>query len=176
MSYFIVDVEADGPYPIDYSMISIGIVKVTNKLDCTFYSTICPISDKWIPDALSISGFSRKECEQFKLADDVMDELLEWVRVNSNGTPVMLSDNPAFDWQFVNSYFHMYCNTNPFGFSARRIGDLYCGAVRNQGANKEWKRKFRKTKHTHNALDDAIGNAEALLKINDLFQLKFNFT
>jgi hypothetical protein len=31
----------------------------------------------------------------------------------------------------------------------------------------EWK-KFRITKHTHNPVDDAVGNAEALLKFKEL--------
>ncbi|MEA2028142.1 MAG: hypothetical protein U9N49_04135 [Campylobacterota bacterium] len=31
---------------------------------------------------------------------------------------------------------------------------------------------LRKTAHTHNALDDAIGNAEALLKIVKKYDLK----
>jgi len=32
------------------------------------------------------------------------------------------------------------------------------------GLNAEWKRLYRKTGHTHHLVDDAKGNAEALLQ------------
>lgn len=38
--------------------------------------------------------------------------------------------------------------------------------------NQEWKRLYRKTKHTHNPVDDAKGNAEALLAFKEM-GLKF---
>ena len=68
-----------------------------------------------------------------------------------------------------------YYGKNPFGFSARRIGDLYCGLVKHAGKNSEWKHKYRKTKHTHNPVDDAMGNAEALLAFRDELGLKIKF-
>lgn len=74
----------------------------------------------------------------------------------------MVSDNPAFDWQFVNYYLHRYAGRNPMGWSARRIGDLYCGLHRDVRAS--WKH-LRKTRHDHNPLNDARGNAEALIAI-----------
>lgn len=36
MSLIMVDVEADGPIPGDYSMISLGAVRVDDTLECTF--------------------------------------------------------------------------------------------------------------------------------------------
>ncbi len=66
----------------------------------------------------------------------------------------------------------MYLGRNIFGFSARRIGDLYCGVVKDSRA--KWKH-LRKTTHTHNPVDDAKGNAEALLEIEKL-GVKFKFT
>jgi hypothetical protein len=46
MSYVMVDVEADGPIPGDYSMISIGAVIVEPSLEKTFYGKLKPISDQ----------------------------------------------------------------------------------------------------------------------------------
>lgn len=75
---------------------------------------------------------------------------------------IFVSDNPAYDWQFINYYFHMFLGRNPFGHSARRIGDFYAGIVRNYRApGRDWK-KFRKTVHDHNPVHDAMGNVEAL--------------
>src|SRR5690348_1494989 len=57
---------------------------------------------------------------------------------------------------------HEAFDGNPFGFSGRRIGDLYCGMKMDTRLNQEWKKKYRKTSHDHNPVNDAIGNAEAL--------------
>ena len=81
---------------------------------------------------------------------------------------VFVSDNPAYDWQFINHYFHKFLGHNPFGHSARRIGDFYAGVVGNwRAAGRDWK-KFRKTVHDHNPVHDALGNAEALQAILEL--------
>lgn len=52
MTYIMVDVEADGPIPGDYSMICFGAIVVEPSLDRTFYGRLRPISEKWIPEAL----------------------------------------------------------------------------------------------------------------------------
>jgi hypothetical protein len=41
-----------------------------------------------------------------------------------------------------------------------QIGDMFCGFYKD--SQYQWK-KHRKTKHTHHPVDDAKGNAEALL-------------
>ena len=61
MTYIMVDIEADGPIPGDFSMICLGAIVVEESLDRTFYGQLKPISDKWNKDALAISGFSREE-------------------------------------------------------------------------------------------------------------------
>ena len=40
MSYFMVDVEADGPIPGEYSMVCLGVVIVDPRLNRTFYGRI----------------------------------------------------------------------------------------------------------------------------------------
>jgi len=64
-----------------------------------------------------------------------MKKFDEWIKKVSIGKPIFISDNPAFDWQWINYYFHKYLNKNPFGFSARRIGDIYCGMVKDASKN-----------------------------------------
>lgn len=163
MSYIVVDVESDGGVPELYSMVCFGAVIIDDKLDKTFYGKTKPISLDYIPSALAVSGFSRTEHLGFNDPKSVMVDFAEWIKENSVGKPTFISDNPAFDWQFINYYFHKYYGSNPFGFSARRIGDLYCGLVKDVSKNAEWKKLYRKTRHTHNPVDDAMGNAEALL-------------
>lgn len=163
MSYIVVDVEADGPIPSKYSMVCFGAVVVEPNLSKTFYGKTKPISDLWVPEALAVSGFSREEHEKFDDPFVVMENFNKWVEEVSQGRPIFISDNNSFDWQWINYYFHYYLGKNPFGFSSRRIGDLYCGMKMDTGLNSEWKRALRKTRHDHNPVNDAKGNAEALL-------------
>lgn len=163
-SLIVVDCEADGPCPGLYSMVSFGAVVVDEALDKTFYGQCKPISNDWIPEALAVSGHTREETLKFQNADVTMDSFLTWLN-KLNCRPIFISDNPAFDWQFINYYFHRFLGANPFGFSARRIGDLYCGIQRDMFA--KWKH-LRKTSHTHHPVDDAKGNAEALLAMKKM--------
>lgn len=77
---------------------------------------------------------------------------------------IFVSDNPAYDWQWINFYFWKYFNANPFGHSARRIGDFYAGLVGNFKQASKWKR-LRVTPHDHNPVNDAMGNVEAFERI-----------
>lgn len=173
MSLIVVDVEADGAIPHKYSMVCFGAIVVEPGLSKTFYGKTKPISDESNAQALAVSGFSREEHLTFDDPKEVMMKFKDWIAENSKGRPVFISDNLAFDWQWINYYFHYFIGENPFGFSGRRIGDLYTGLVKDFFAGSKWKR-FRQTAHTHNPVDDAKGNAEALLKIREM-GLKFPF-
>ena len=163
MSWIVVDIEADGPIPGDYSMISFGAVILSNKLDKTFYGQLKPISNNYIPEALKVSGYSREDTLKFNDPKDVMTEFSRWIKNNSYGRPIFVSDNNGFDWQFINWYFHHFLKTNPFGHSSYNLNSLYKGMVKN--TRKSFKH-LRKTKHTHHPVDDAMGMAEALLEMN----------
>ncbi len=171
MNYIVVDIESDGPAPGEFSMVCFGAVKVDDKLDQTFYGRTRPISERCLPEALAISGFTREQHLAFDDPKEVMQRFDQWLAQFGKARPVFFSDNVAFDWQFINYYFHRFLGRNPFGFSGRRIGDLYAGLVKDLRKATEWK-KFRVTPHTHNPVDDARGNAEALLRFKEL-GLKF---
>lgn len=166
MSYIVVDVESDGPIPHDYSMVCFGAVIVEPSLSKTFYGQLKPISKNYIPDALAVSGFSREQHEQFDDPATVMTNFAQWVKENTQGAPIFISDNLAFDWMFIAWYLHHFTDSCPFGWSGRRIGDLYCGLVKDSRAKWKWMRE--PFKHTHNPVDDALGNANALLKIKEM--------
>lgn len=172
MSYIVVDVESDGEIPYQYSMVCFGAVIVEPTLCKTFYGKTKPISEIWKPESLAISGFSREQHLEFDDPKLVMVEFAKWIADNSIGRTIFISDNLAFDWQWINWYFHWFVGKNPFGFSGRRIDDLYCGMKMDCGLNSEWKRLYRKTSHDHNPVNDAKGNAEAMLYMKKL-GLKF---
>jgi len=167
MSYVVVDVESDGPIPAEFSMVCFGAVIFDDQLDRSFYGRTRPIADRFVPEALAVSGFSREQHMAFDDPKAVMDNFARWLGEQTKGRPIFVSDNLAFDWQFINYYFHRFLGRNPFGFSGRRIGDLYAGMVKDATKATEWK-KYRVTAHTHNPVDDAKGNAEALREFKKL--------
>jgi hypothetical protein len=171
MSVIMVDIESDGPIPGDYSMICFGAVIVDSKLDKTFYGKLKPISEKWIPEALAVSGFKREQTLNFDEPKLVMENFKLWLNKQSHGKPLFFSDNNGFDWQFINWYFHHFIGENPFGFSSTNLGSLYKGMVGDMFQNFK---HLRKTKHSHHPVDDAIGNAEALLYMKNELGLKIS--
>ena len=173
MTYIMVDIEADGPIPGDYSMICFGAIVVEPALDRTFYGRLKPVSERWIAEALQVSGFAREETMKFDDPEAVMQQFADWIRSVTRGQPMFVSDNNGFDWQFINWYFHHFLGRNPFGHSSTNLGSLYKGVVKDTRANFK---HLRKTKHTHHPVDDARGNAEALLRIEAEFGLKITLT
>jgi hypothetical protein len=112
-----------------------GAVRFDESLDKSFYGQTRPISDRFDPEALAVSGFSREQHLAFEEPKFVMEKFATWLDEHSPGRPVFV-----------------------FG---RRIGDLYAGLMKDIYQATEWK-KYRITTHTHNPVDDARGNAEAL--------------
>jgi len=165
MSYFVIDVESDGPIIAKHSMVCFGAVKLTPELNSTFYGKTKPIGDDFIPSSLAVSGFTREQHLSFDDPAIVMKNFADWIKIHSVGKPILISDNNGYDASWINYYFHRYYGSNPFGWSSRRIGDLYCGMVKDTWAT--WKH-LRVTEHTHNPVDDAKGNAEALLKMKEM--------
>jgi hypothetical protein len=163
--HVVVDVESNGPAPGINEMTSFGAVMVDVvqlRLGETFYARLqtqgqptgyLEVVDAETPIEPPYSAMSR-----FK----------DWLDKLANGAPnvefVFVSDNPCFDWQFINYYFHRTIQHNPFGFSGRRIGDFWAGQTHNWSDQSGW-RKLVKTPHTHHPTDDAVGHGEALLAI-----------
>jgi hypothetical protein len=167
MSYIVVDIEADGEFPetnTGYSMVCLGACVVEPSLTKTFYGQTKPISNLYKPDSLAISGFSREEHEKFDDPLIVMQNFSKWIQENTKGKPIFISDNLAFDWMYTNWYLHKFTGSNPFGWSGRRIGDLWAGFNNDMYIKWKW---MRKTTHSHNPVDDAKGNAEALLQMQE---------
>lgn len=155
-----VDIEADGPIPGDYSMICFGAVVVKEGLDQSFYGRLKPISEKFDPAALAVSGFTRDETLSFDDPATVMRNFADWIGEATQGRAFFVSDNNGFDWQFINWYFCHFTGGNPFGHSSTNLGSLYKGLVKDMFQNFK---HLRKTRHTHHPVEDARGNAEALL-------------
>lgn len=172
--YIMVDVETDGPIPGDYSMISLGAVVVArNQVDRkSFKATLKPISNRYQSEALAVSGMTRAQTLTFGEPADKMYEFEQWLKSLNAKKLMFISDNNGFDWQFVNWYFHHFLGNNPFGHSSTNLGSLYKGLVKDSFKNFK---HLRKTKHTHDPVDDAMGNVEALVYMYENMGLKIAF-
>lgn len=166
-----VDIEADGPIVGKHSMISFGFRIVEPGLQRGFYREIKPIGPDYVPEALGISGFTRTETMAFMSPVQALIEAEQWLAENIKGRPIFWADNNGFDKSWMHWYFMTYLERDPFGHSSRRISDFICGL---EGDLRfKWKH-LRKTKHEHNALGDATGNAEVLLHYFEKFKVKYN--
>lgn len=158
MSNFIfVDVEARGASPINGTMTEFGAVhEKTLKI---FHGILFEGTPDPQNPAIPLIGK--------RLAHDkeVAESFSNWIYgVGEGDRPVFVSDNPAYDWQWISAMFDKAGMMNPFGHSGRRIADFWAGLQCNWGDTQSWKR-FRQTPHTHNPVDDAMGNVEAFQHI-----------
>ena len=101
MSYFFVDVEADGPCPGLYSMVSFGAVKFDDDLETTFYRETFPITNNYKLEALQISCPDRETHEGYGDPHKAMIDFEQWILNNNTGSrPIFMSDNPPALDQF----------------------------------------------------------------------------
>lgn len=170
MANIVVDIESDGPVPGLYSMVSFGAVILDHELETTFYGQCRPISEDWNPDALAISGHTREETLLFPEPSETMQLFAEWIAKNGDNRNVFWADNNGFDFAFISYYFHRFYGSNPFGWSSQNINSLYKGLTQSKYSKIG---KLRKTKHTHHPVDDAKGNAEAMLYMQEHYDIEF---
>lgn len=168
--YISVDIETAGPVPGEYSMVSLGACLVDNSTE-QFYIELKPINDNFIPEALKVSGLRFEQLTATGIAPaKAMDSFQNWVqRVANNQRAVFVGFNASFDWSFVNWYFHVFLGKNPFGISALDIKSYYMGlsgCLWQETTSSQLPLSFQPThRQSHNALDDAIAQAEIFKKL-----------
>jgi DNA polymerase III alpha subunit (gram-positive type) len=157
-----VDVETDGPIPGDYSMLSLGAVRISNNsLVDSVYLQFQPISDRFNKSALDVCGFTREQTMSFPSAAESTVQFHDWLA--GNASPMrFVSDNNGFDWMFTCWYLIHFTGSNPLGYTSMNLGSFYKGLIGDLSKNFK---HLRETEHSHNALDDATGNAEAFLRM-----------
>ena len=120
--YIGVDVEADGPIPGMYSMLSLGMAVVDHP-DLNFYTEIKPISEDFDPKALEVSGLDRERLiAKAPCAESAMREAANWInKLRKIGRPVFLAAPAVWDGMFVHWYFIRFLGKSPFGATGAGI-------------------------------------------------------
>jgi ribonuclease T len=171
--YISVDIEAAGPIPATYSMLSLGAVAVDDP-QSTFYVEFMPVNDKSVPDAMKIIGRTLQDFHRTgRPPKEAMAAFRDWVGfTGKGGKAVFVGFNAVFDWAFVNFYFHQYIGENPFGFGGIDIKSYYMGLTGCTWQDTRSSRiasEFKEVSlpHTHNALDDAIEQAALFRRMRE---------
>jgi ribonuclease T len=156
-----VDVETSGPIPGKYSLLQIGACTVDPD-EQDFTILVKPISRAYVSEALEITGLDMDGLEKNGVEGlDAMKAFADWVSIvaGRNGVPVFVGLNAAFDWSFINYYFHLFTGKNPFRYSALDIKSLYVGLTGgawSDSSAKDIAAHFGITEHgNHDALCDA---------------------
>jgi len=161
-----IDVEASGPAPLHGDMISFAAVVIEEALDRSFASgPMRPECEHWLPAAYEAIGMTREE--HLAAPHSIRDRILafaDWLEGLNDSRLIMVSDNPGFDFQWMNFELMNHVGHQLLGHSARRIGDVWSGLRKRPMETVTW-RKFRITPHDHDPLNDAMGNAEAWLEM-----------
>lgn len=177
--YFSTDIEADGPIPGKYSMLSFG--SAAFKSDGTLIDTYSANLDT-LPEAtqhLDTMEWWKGQPEAWEAhrkdtrpAEAVMPEYVQWVKSVSkkaNGRPVFVGYPAGFDFLFMYWYLIVFAGESPFSFSALDVKSVamtvlnveYRAATKRRFP-KHW---FGKKRHNHVALDDAIEQGEMFCNI-----------
>lgn len=176
-----VDIEADGPIPSEFSMLSVGAAAYneSGKLLGTFERNLETLDGaKQDPDTMA---WWQTQPEAWELCrknlvhpKDAMNDLTEWVKkleTQYGAKAVFLAYPAGFDFTFVYWYLVKFVGYSVFSFSSLDIKS-YAMAILKTPFRETTKRNFPKSwkskrRHTHEAIQDALGQGELFFKIKE---------
>jgi len=192
--YVSFDIEASGPTPGKYSMLSLGAC-IVGDTSVQFYRELKPISENLIVPAMLVSvkglrclddlrhqeEFNPKSrnfnphkvleilCEKGEDPIKVMKDYAKWVKKVTKGfNPIEAAAPIKFDGMFTTWYFdNFYDGENPFGYSGEDINSMYRGVTGNINARIA-QLGLRGEDLPHNALKDAIVQAREFEEVLEL--------
>lgn len=181
--YLSLDVEADGPIPGRYSMLSLGLC-VAGRYDgrCfeasdptaqTFYRELQPAGEEVNTEALAVAGLDRERLSREGIpAPQAMAETAAWIgEVAGADRPVICAFPAAFDWCFFWWYMVAFGPTEPpLSFSScldmKTMLAVRGGRTLSRSGKDQLPPELRPSHpHTHNALDDAIEQADIFARL-----------
>jgi hypothetical protein len=186
--YISVDIEASGPTPANYSMLSFGAC-IVGEYDKTFYRELKPISRKFVLEAMQVGcrGLhvgerlpDPRRCDPDDESFDpmtvlkaleehgqdpkqAMSECCDWIIENTKGyQPVLVASPVVFDGGYLYYYFDLAGLENPFGYGGKDINSIYQGTKKNLYSSIS---DLLPAGITHNALQDAIDQGKVFERI-----------
>ena len=171
-TYVSIDMEADGPYVGEHSMLSLGAVALVgeNREDwSTFKVNLKPLEGatqhpntmKWwkrFPEAWEAATTNPLDPKE------AMQKFLDWTYTLPVG-PKIACIWPGWDFMWVHWYFEHFLGYDPFGFAYLDAKSYAAGMLnipfgRSQKFNfpYEWMEEHT-GKHSHDALEDAMEQA-----------------
>lgn len=177
-AYFSADVETDGPIPGPFSMLSFALVYAgrydgrsferPHHYERTLYLELRPISSDFQEEALRVNKLDRHRlCVEGLDPTAAMTQATAWVRsVAGADRPILVAYPLSFDWSWLYWYFVKFSHQgSPFSHSGcfdMKTAFAVKGhlPVSASGRSGLFPSLQSSRPHTHNALDDAIEQAE----------------
>jgi len=167
--YIAFDIEADGPCPGLYSMLSLGCAAYLpdGTLVDTFYTNLellegaqqHPDTMEWWKGQPDAWEQCRKNLEVPEVA---MERFDTWIAsLSHKWKPTAVAYPAGFDWPFLFYYCHRFLNHCPLGFiciDMKTLGMALLGTTYRETAKKRMPERWFNTTlpHDHNALNDAV--------------------
>jgi ribonuclease T len=182
-TWFCVDIEANGPVPGLYDMVSLGIVAVHGRsggglqLGESLYLEIAPVAPRFDARAAAIHGLDQGRLAREGLSQrEFCETLSDWVKSQTQpGTePSFVGHNAPFDWSHVSWVFAKEELPNPFGYKALCTKALTMGVLgvhwldsSKETLARELDLPTEDKELKHRADYDAAYQAEILIKLLD---------
>ncbi|MBI4879687.1 MAG: 3'-5' exonuclease [Planctomycetes bacterium] len=184
MVYISVDVEASGPLPGFFDLLSLGAVAVA-RAGGTYeprgdglYLELQPLLGALDPQAMAVNRLDLERLRREGLGPEEAARRVErWLRgvASPADPPVFVGYCANFDWAFVNDLFHRAGIENPFGYKALDIRSLALGVL-----DLDWQELRQErilpllgleplaAEEAHNALADARHQARMLARLLEI--------
>ena len=137
-TWFCIDIEANGPVPGLYDMVSLGATVVIDEqngsrsIGDSFYMELKPCAPRFDSRAAAIHGLDQEQLRENGLSrKDAAEALADWVKTQTKeGTePVFVGHNAPFDWSYVAWIYAAEELPNPFGYKALCTKSLGMGVM-----------------------------------------------
>ncbi len=175
-TWFSIDVETSGSVPGLYDLVSIGAcvvgdVKTPARKTPEFYMELAPHGGLWNDEAGAVHGLTQEHLREFGVDPKiVITKFVDWVMEVAGDTRPVFGSWSTFDWMWMGYYLEKFGKryTYPFGPSSLEFKSYYLGLTKGTEWRTTAKGRMPKEdlsgKHTHNALADAIEQAEMVEK------------
>jgi DNA polymerase III epsilon subunit-like protein len=171
-TWFSIDVETSGAVPGLYDLVSIGACVIRTDPGAiedkrVFYEEVAPHGGLWDLEAAVVHAITQEHLKAEGTDPKVaITRFVDWVKHVAGDTRPVFCSWGTFDWMWMGYYLEKFGKKYvvPFGPNSLDLKSYYLGLTHSTYWRKCQKRHMPKEDlrgaHTHNALDDAIEQAQ----------------